>query len=156
MAIAITLKEYLENQHVTYEVIEHRRTDSTLESCEVAHIPGDRMAKSVLLGDDESYLMAVIPATYRLQLNQLDDLTGRKLEFIEEAELTDAFADCDPGSIPPTGKPYGIETLVDDHLLQQPEIYFEAGDHTRLIHMSGQQFRELFRKNRVENIGKHI
>ena len=51
MAIAITLKEFLENQNVSYDVIEHRRTDSTLETCEAAHIPGDMMAKSVLLGE---------------------------------------------------------------------------------------------------------
>ncbi|MEN8177585.1 MAG: YbaK/EbsC family protein [Pseudomonadota bacterium] len=156
MAIAITLKEYLENRDVSYDVIEHRRTDSTLETCEVAHIPGDMMAKSVLLGDDESYLMAVVPATHRVQLEHLDELTGRHLELIEEVELVEAFADCEPGSVPPTGKAYGIETLVDDHLLEQPEIYFEAGDHTQLIHVSGPQFRELVGETTVEEISRHI
>ena len=156
MAVAITLKEYLENQNVTYDVVEHSRTDSTLETCEVAHIPGDMMAKSVLLGDDESYLMAVVPATRRVQLEQLDELTGRHLELIEEVELVDAFADCEPGSVPPTGRPYGIETLVDEHLFDQPEVYFEAGDHTRLIHMSGQQFKDLLGESVVETISRHI
>ena len=156
MAIAITLKEYLENHNVNYEVIQHRRTDSTLETCEVAHIPGDRMAKSVLFGDDQSYLMAVIPATHRVQLEHLDELTGRHLLLIEEIELVDAFADCEPGSVPATGKAYGIETLVDEHLLEQPEIFFEAGDHTQLIHVSGQQFRELVGETTVEEISRHI
>ncbi len=156
MAIAITLKEYLENHNVSYDVIEHRRTDSTLETCEVAHIPGDMMAKSVLLGDDESYLMAVIPATHRLQIDHLDDLTGRKLELIEEVELVEAFADCEPGSVPPTGKPYGIETLVDNHLMHQPDIYFEAGDHTRVIHVTGPQFKELVEETAAEDISRHL
>jgi Ala-tRNA(Pro) deacylase len=156
MAIAITLKEYLDNRHVDYEVIEHSRTDSTLESCESAHIPGDRMAKSVLLGDDKSYLMAVIPATHRLRLEQLDEMTGRHWELIEEAELTGAFVDCEQGSIPPVGEAYGIATLVDEDLLEQPEVYFEAGDHTRLIHVSGQQFRELVSETGVEAISRHI
>ena len=51
MAIAITLQEYLQNHGVHYEVIDHRPTDSALQSSESARIPGDRMAKSVLLGD---------------------------------------------------------------------------------------------------------
>jgi Ala-tRNA(Pro) deacylase len=156
MAIAITMKEYLDNLHIKYEVIEHRRTVSTLESCEVAHIPGDKMAKSVLLGDEESYLMAVVPATCRVQMDRVDGLTGRKLEFIEEDELVEAFADCEPGSVPPTGKPYGIQTLVDDRLLNQPDIYFESGDHGRLIHISGSQFQTLFDDPGGKNISKHI
>ena len=156
MAIAITLKDYLENQDISYEVIEHRRTDSTLESCEAAHIPGDLMAKSVLLGDDDSYLMAVVPATRRVRLDHLDELTGRHLELIEEIELEGAFADCEPGSIPPIGKPYGIETLVDEYLLEQPEVYFEAGDHSRLIHVSGRQFRKLVGEIGTADISGHI
>ncbi len=156
MAIAITLKEYLENNNVRYDVIEHRRTDSALESCEAAHIPGDMMAKSVLLGDDMSYVMAVVPATYRLQLDHLDALTGRKLELVEEIELVEAFADCEPGSVPPTGQPYGIETLVDSRLIEQPDIYFETGDHTCLIHVSGQQFRDLVGESTVDDISEHI
>ena len=150
------MKEYLENQNVSYDVIEHRRTDSTLETCEAAHIPGDMMAKSVLLGDDDSYFMAVIPATHRLQIDHLDEVIGRKLELIEEAELVEAFADCEPGSIPPTGKPYGIETMVDDRLMHQPDIYFEAGDHTQLVHVSGQQFRDLVDETTAEDISRHI
>jgi Ala-tRNA(Pro) deacylase len=156
MAIAITLKEYLKDHDIRYEVIEHRRTGSTLQTCEAAHIPGDLMAKSVLLGDDESYLMAVIPATHRLQLAHLSELTGRQLELIEEDELVEAFADCEPGAVPPTGKPYGIETLVDYSLTTQPEIYFETGDHTQLIHVSGRQFRELVEETATENISRHI
>jgi Ala-tRNA(Pro) deacylase len=33
--------------------------------------------------------------------------------------------------------------LVDETLLDQDEIYFEAGDHTELVHMSGQDFEAL-------------
>jgi len=156
MAIAITLKEYLRNQDVDFEVIEHRHTDSTLQSCEAAHVPGDRMAKSVLLGDDGSYLMAVIPASHRLQLKRLNELTGRHLEMIREAELVEAFADCEPGAIPPTGRPYGIETIVDQSLTTQPDVYFETGDHTKLIHVSGRQFCELEADAREDRISTHL
>ena len=156
MAIAITLKEYLDSHHVSYEVIRHRRTDSALQTSEAAHIPGDKMAKSVLLGDDESYLMAVIPATHRLKLAHLSKMTGRHLELIEEDELVQAFADCEPGAVPPTGKPYGIETVVDERLTEQPDVYFETGDHTQLIHVSGKQFRELLEESTRERISRHI
>jgi Ala-tRNA(Pro) deacylase len=156
MAIALTLKEYLDAHGIRYDIIEHQRTDSTLQTCEAAHIPGDLMAKSVLLGDDESYLMAVIPATHRLQLDRLKELTGRRLELIEEIELVEAFADCEPGAVPPIGKAYGIETLVDHHLLTQPDVYCETGDHTKLMHLSGKQFQRLAEETAEQDISKHL
>jgi len=156
MAIAITLQEYLQNHGVEYEVIDHRPTDSALQSSESAHIPGDRMAKSVLLGDEERYLLAVLPATHRLRLQEVSRVTGRHYQLITEDELSEAFADCEIGAIPPMGRPYGIETLIDSHLLQQPDIYFESGDHGKLIRLTGSAFRELENDAIIAEIGKHI
>ncbi|MEJ2609354.1 MAG: YbaK/EbsC family protein [Candidatus Thiodiazotropha sp.] len=143
MAIAITLQEYLENNETEYEIIDHRHTDSALHSAEAAHVPGEKMAKSVLLGDEESYLLAVIPATHHIQLNEITQLTGRNLFLISEEELQSAFADCETGSVPPTGMPYGIDTLVDEALLQYPDLYFESGDHRKLIHIGVETFLKL-------------
>jgi Ala-tRNA(Pro) deacylase len=156
MAIAITLREYLQNNGISYDVIDHRRTDSTLHTAEAAHIPGDRMAKSVLLGDDESYLLAVIPATHRLEMGQLIKLTGRELSLISEDELQQAFADCETGAVPPTGLPYGIKTLIDASLLKQPELYFESGDHGKLIHISSEKFKELESDAVVGEFSSHL
>ncbi|MET0064950.1 MAG: YbaK/EbsC family protein [Candidatus Thiodiazotropha sp.] len=156
MAIAITLKEYLHNHHSLFEVIEHRRTDSALRTAEAAHVPGDQMVKSVLLGDDDSYLLAVIPATHSLRLQDLAKLTGRHLTFINEAELSQAFADCEPGALPPVGSPYGIETLVEARLFQQQDLYFESGDHCRLIHMSVEAFRDLQDEAQIGVFSQHL
>ncbi|MCU7906141.1 MAG: YbaK/EbsC family protein [Candidatus Thiodiazotropha sp. (ex Epidulcina cf. delphinae)] len=156
MAIAITLQEYLQNHETDYEVIEHRRTDSALHTAEAAHIPGDRMVKSVLLGDDESYVLAVIPATHHVLLDELAQFTGRNLFLISEEELQQAFADCETGAVPPTGMSYGIETVVDASLLQQPDLYFESGDHGKLIHISTESFRELEADAVVAEFSRHL
>ena len=37
----------------------------------------------------------------------------------------------------------GIPTLIDDSLLRMPDLYFEAGDHRDLVHVSGCAFRAL-------------
>jgi len=156
MAIAITLQEYLQNHDVDYEIIDHQRTDSALRSSEAIRVKGDRMAKSVLLGDDESYLLAVVPASYRLRLREIELLTGRKLQLISEAEITEAFADCETGAIPPLGQAYGIDTVVDGRLLKEPDIYFESGDHGKLIHMTGKSFLELEEGAQIAEIGEHL
>ena len=50
------------------------------------------------------------------------------------------FPDCELGAIPPVGMLYDIDTVVDDSLLEQPDIYFEAGDHEHMIHMKRKAF----------------
>ena len=156
MGIAITLREYLDDHAASYEAIEHTRTASTLESAEAAHIKGDQMVKSVLLGDDQSYLMALIPATHRLDIQDLEHSLGRRLEMVSEAEVSSAFSDCETGSIPPFGEAYGIETWVDRDLLNQKEVFFESGDHKVLIRMEGDKFRELVGDMSMTHISHHI
>jgi Ala-tRNA(Pro) deacylase len=53
------------------------------------------------------------------------------------------FDDCLPGAIPPAGECYGLDTMVDDSIEDQPEVYLEAGDHETLVHMSHAQFASL-------------
>jgi Ala-tRNA(Pro) deacylase len=41
-----------------------------------------------------------------------------------------------------------METILDDRLVGQPQIYFEAGDHEQLIRVSGEQFVSLLKEAR--------
>ncbi|WP_428623536.1 aminoacyl-tRNA deacylase [Sedimenticola sp.] len=156
MGIAITLKEYLMDHGAQYQVIEHTRTNSALETSEAAHVPGDRLAKSILLGDEDRYVLAVIPATHRLEVNRLNELVRHKLQLITESEMAGAFSDCEVGAMPPIGEAYGIDTWVDPSLLNQPEVYFEAGDHCALIKMSGDDFRNLFKDSKQLPMSHHL
>jgi len=36
-----------------------------------------------------------------------------------------------------------METVVDNTIAEQPDIYFEAGDHEQLIHVSAEVFQYL-------------
>jgi Ala-tRNA(Pro) deacylase len=143
MPIASTVEEYLEEHGIRYEVIKHPRSVSSSRIAEAAHVPGDRVAKSVLLADESGYVVAVLPSTHRLDLEQLCGKIARNVNFAGEQTITQIFADCDPGAVPPLGPAYNVETIVDDSLLTEPEIYFEAGDHEALVRVSGEEFRAL-------------
>jgi Ala-tRNA(Pro) deacylase len=156
MAIAITLKSFLEEHDAHYEVVAHPRTTSALETCEAAHISGDQLVKSVLLGDDESYVMALLPASHRLDLDRINHLLGRELYLITEDEITGTFADCETGSLPPIGDAYGIETVLDLDLLKKQKIYFESGDHGLLIEMAGDEFKEILGDPTQYRISHHL
>jgi Ala-tRNA(Pro) deacylase len=143
MAIAMTIEKYLEDQHVPYEVLKHPHTGSSLRSAEMSHVAGRNLAKAVMLEDDKGYLMAVLPANRRVNRDMLCAQLHRNLEFATEMEIGDWFRDCEMGAIPPLGPAYGIETVCDDELMDRDDIYFEAGNHEELIHVTGPVFRKL-------------
>jgi len=143
MAIAQAVENYLRVQELPYDTIEHPKAVSSAHVAEAAHVPGDRVAKSVLLQDANGYIVAVLPSTRKLHLGKLRHQFDRMLGLAPEREVMKLFSDCDAGAIPAVGHAYDLTTVIDDSLLEQPEIYFEAGDHEALIHMNGRYFRAL-------------
>ena len=143
MGVAISIQEFLDKHHLGYETIGHPHTESSLRSASVAHLPGEKVAKSVLLKDGKEYMLAVLPADRHLHLGKLHKSLHRQVGLASEGEISAVFPDCALGAVPPTGLLYGLDTVVDDHLLDQPDIYFEAGDHERLIHMNRREFGKL-------------
>lgn len=143
MGIAATVKHYLKTHHVDYEVIPHQHTGSSMETAEVAHVPGRKLAKSIILKDDKGYVMAVLPASFHLDLSLLNGLLHRDLKMADEDELTELFKDCEPGAVPPLGEAYHVETVVEQALVREPDVYLEAGDHTEVIHLDGARFKQL-------------
>ena len=155
MAIARAIQEFLKSHDVAYELVEHPRSVSSMRTAQAAHIPGERLAKSVLLEDDTGYLMAVIPSTHRVDLGKLHLQLKRRVGLAVEQEIAELFGDCDRGAIPAIGAAYRIEAIVDDTLLQQPDVYFEAGDHEALVHMSGREFSLLMAGLRHGGFTRH-
>jgi Ala-tRNA(Pro) deacylase len=143
MGMAARLRSFLDDQGIQYEVLPHPHTSTSLETARAAHVPGDRIAKSVVLEDEQGYLMAIVPASRRVALDALESQLHRKLALASETELAQLFEDCEIGAIPPVADPYGMPAVVDDSLWNLPDVYFEAGDHEDLIHLSGEAFHEI-------------
>lgn len=143
MSIARTVKGFLDSRQLNYEILQHPHTSTSSETADAAYIWQDQLAKSVLLEDEFGYLMAVLPASHRVNLSALRRALGRNLRFAEETELADVFRDCEVGAIPPLGDAYGIPVVYDDHLTQVGSVYFEGGDHEDLVYMGGDDFMQL-------------
>jgi Ala-tRNA(Pro) deacylase len=143
MSMSPTLQECLRNKGSRYELVRHPYSHSSMETAAAAHIPGDRLAKTVLLEDEHGYVAAVLPSTYAVHLSELWNKTGRQLALATEVELRELFKDCDAGALPPICTAYGMKTYLETSLASQPDIYFEAGDHEELVHMEGDQFLAL-------------
>jgi Ala-tRNA(Pro) deacylase len=153
--ISSRLSQYFDQRGVQYEVSEHRLSRSSAQTARVAHVPPRLVAKSVILEDDDGFVMAVIPANRCVMLGHLASLLGRhELHLSDESRIAAVFGDCDRGAVPPVGMAWGIETVVDEELEGHEVVYLEGGDHRRLLRMPGEQFAELMRAARHGRFSK--
>ncbi len=156
MSFGQKFKEYLLDSRVDFDLVEHRRTGSSSQTAQAAHIPGDRLAKAVVLQHDDGYVLAVVPSTHRVELGTLERALGCKLNIATEAEVGRVFGDCALGAVPPAGPAYDLETLVDEELGKQPDVYFESGDHRTLVHVTGDGFRQLMAEAQHAQFSHHV
>lgn len=143
MAIAKRLEWFLEAAGIDYEVLPHPRSHYSAQTARRSRVPLYCLAKPVLLEDEYGYVMAVVPAARRVDIERLGQQLNRVLELATEAEVDDLFQDCEQGAMPALGTPYRIPTVYDDSLAGLSDVYFEAGDHDDIVHMSGDAFLEL-------------
>lgn len=144
MGVAITLREYLEDLDVVYDIVEHPLVTTSLGVARQAHVPSRCLAKGVLLKDENGTLsLAVIPADRVVDLDRVRQTLHHETGIAPEADVIDRFDDCDRGAVPPVGNAYALRVLLDDHLKDEGEVYLEAGDHHALVHVKGEEFRRL-------------
>jgi Ala-tRNA(Pro) deacylase len=148
MSIARRLKAHLESESVSYETVAHPRTATTSQSAEVAHVPGDKLAKCVVVHFEEGHALAVVPSSHRVDLTALQALVDRRIGLASETEVEQLFDDCDAGAAPPIGAAYDLPTLLDESLLGLDRVWFEGGDHRTLVSVSGEDFDRLMKDAR--------
>jgi Ala-tRNA(Pro) deacylase len=137
----MTIDDFLTNQGVRFERLHHRPAYTANRVAQALHVPGREMAKTVLLRTDHGYMVAVLPATHRLDMGRLrQELNGEPVGLASEREMEGLFPDCERGSIPPFGSMYQLPTLVDESLAADEKIVFEAQSHEDAIRMSYRDF----------------
>lgn len=138
------LREYLDLNNIKYLVISHSVAYTAQGIAALTHTPGKELAKTVMVMVDGRLVMAVVPASYRVDLYKLKRYLGADtVELASEAEFRDRFPDCETGSMPPFGNLYGMDVFADESLAQDKEIAFNAGSHRELVRMSFADFRNL-------------
>jgi Ala-tRNA(Pro) deacylase len=138
------LQEYLDTHHVKYVSIKHSPAFTAQELAASAHIPGEDLAKTVVVKMDGVMAMVVLPATDMVRINHMREATGaQEVRLASEGEFKASFPDCEVGAMPPFGNLYEMATFVDERLARDHDIAFNAGTHTELIRMAYRDYEEL-------------
>ena len=148
MSISVRFNNFLEQQGVSYNTINHLHSNSSASSAHAAHISPHQLAKAVVLEDhDGKKIIAVLPTDNKISLQRLNDRYRATFHLMPEQQVYSLFWDCENGAIPPAGEAYHLNTIYDDSLLAQTDIYLEGGDHQTLVHLNQKEFAKLIAKN---------
>ena len=60
------ISEYLNQQRVSFDYLPHAPAFTATQLAKYLHIPGEQVAKCVLLRGPANYFVAILPATYSL------------------------------------------------------------------------------------------
>jgi Ala-tRNA(Pro) deacylase len=146
MPMLTKLRKALDESHVPYAVRSHAKAFTARGVAAAEHVPNREVAKVVILRSGDEFLMAVLPALYRVDVTRLRHALGKPdLHLATEAEFSKLFPECELGAMPPFGNLYGLPVWIDEPLTHEPEIVFNAGTHTETVHMAYADFARLVR-----------
>lgn len=138
------IKEFLDQNHLKYVSIKHSRAFTAQEIAASAHIHGKKIAKTVVLKINGKLAFAVLPASYKVDLDMLRDALGSdNIRLANEQEFKDKCPGCEVGAMPPMGNLFNINTYVAASLVEDGEIAFNAGNHTELIRMQYNDYEKV-------------
>lgn len=150
------VRRYLLENNVPFKLEEHYPVYTAQEVAEAEHVPGQRVAKVVMVKADSQMLMLVVPAVRRVDLDMLGDFLGkRNLRLATEEEFTSLFPDCEVGAMPPFGNLYGLPVYVDVSLTEDPTIVFQAGSHEETMEIAYGDYARLIQPV-VGNFSRHV
>lgn len=151
MAVAGRVRQYLDDQGLPYEVVNHKETFSTCAEAKAVGVIASHVAKTLVVKTRAGDVLAVLPASERIDMHKLRDiLDDNHARLATEDEMKSEFTDCDLGSVPPLGELYDAPVFLDGQLENADEIIFAGGTHRDSIKMSGEDFLKLTRPNVVD------
>lgn len=134
--VFVRLKDRLTEAGASFDVLEHAPVFTSEEAARVRGVPLGSGAKALICKVDDRFLMFVLPADRKLDSKGARRaLAASGLRFATREEVL-SLTGLTPGSIPPLGSLFGLETICDPRLREAGRINFNAGDHAISISLA--------------------
>jgi Ala-tRNA(Pro) deacylase len=143
---AMNVTDYLTKRRCWFESLPHSPVYTAQWLAEKLHVPGQNVAKCVLLRDGAGdYVVAVLSANHTIDFELTSQVVDGRVSLAHEDEISRRFPDCDYGILMPFGSQYGLRTIVDSELAAAEEIVFEGNTYREAIRMRFDEFRRIER-----------
>jgi Ala-tRNA(Pro) deacylase len=132
---AEALVKALKREHVSYELVPHRHTETAMAEARALDVDPDQVAKTLILRTPFGYVRVVLRAVDRLDLEKARfALDTTDVELASELDLVGSYPEFELGAVPPVGGAYD-RVLVDQRVFDHAFVLFEAGTHDESIRL---------------------
>ena len=136
--------EYLQNSGVRYQMSEHLPVYSAQGLAAAEHESGKFVAKPVIVKADGRFLMCVLQANGRIDLEKLrSQLDANSVALADEQDFEGLFPGCELGAEPPFGNLFNLPTMMDRTLEKDDHILFQAGTHAKAARLNMADYHNL-------------
>jgi Ala-tRNA(Pro) deacylase len=144
MPLTEKIRNYLVDNNVKYEVLNHERALTAQEVAQSVHITGREVAKCLVVLSDGAMKLVLVPAPQQFSAEKFKQNTNASdVRLAQEDEFRSLFPECELGAMPPFGRVFGLPVYMDEALERYPEIVFNACTHTEAMKMSLRDFETL-------------
>ena len=141
--------DFLAERQIAFETIMHPPAFTAQKRAKYLHVPGQQVAKSVLLAGPRGVFLAILPATLHIDTDTLSRHVGGPVRLATDDEIAGVFRDCEWGVVAPFGTLYGLATVMDETLSLDALLVFDGNSHAEAIRMLGRDFEKLERPQRL-------
>jgi Ala-tRNA(Pro) deacylase len=145
-----SIKEMLETASVPFKMVRHEPTFTSQQSAKARGEDISTGGKAIIMKIGESFKLFVLSAALRVESASIKKhFMEKRIRFATKEELHE-LTGLVPGCVPPFGEPIlHLELYVDNSVLQNEKIAFNAGSLTDSIIMQTEDYLKLARPTEV-------
>jgi HD-like signal output (HDOD) protein/prolyl-tRNA editing enzyme YbaK/EbsC (Cys-tRNA(Pro) deacylase) len=150
MTIPATVLKVLDDWKVDYKLTDDEDTFQLMQGNPMTSY-SSKLARVIFLKDSIGQVQVVIPSNRILDLNRLSQQCGRQFNALkpdELAKLKAKFGIVDFPALPQVTK---IDSMVDEHLLLESQLFFTSGDSHEWITLPVDCFKSLTTSSKIGN-----
>jgi len=145
------LKAFLDEHQTRYKTTIHSPAYTAQQTAQSTHIHGLDFMKTVIAQADGEFIMLVLPAPYRIDIEELKSgLDAENISLASETDFYKLFPQCELGAMPPFGNLFELTTYVAPCFGMEQSIAFNAGSHAEVIQMRFADYIELIKPRILE------
>ena len=160
--VVYAIQRILDTAKVPYQTFEHEAVRTSEEAAavrpEYSLAQGAKALIVRIKRKDEAgeevreFVQVVVPGDKKFDAKKVKAVVGAKdMRFATEEEVKDLTGGVEPGGVPPFGNLFGLRVIVDNGVLAQEEMIFNAGDRRYSIAMKTDDYARVV-KPQVEQV----
>lgn len=155
MPLSKKVETFFRSKNVVPEIVSHKTVYTVYDLAQTLKEKFDAIAKTLLVKADKQFILVVMPANYRLDIQKFKKVVGaKKVSLASERDMKTKFH-TRPGAMMPFGVLHKIELVADSSLLKAKQALFSAGSFTESVRMKMKDYIRVA-EPRIEKVAKKV